>query len=69
MKLVNLLEGEPTLKNLLIRGFLGLSMLFMLAVTPSPADAQVVVRVGPSHPYHHRHYRRVYYRHGHRYYR
>lgn len=33
------------MKNLLIRGFLGLSMLFMLAVTPSPANAQVVVRV------------------------
>jgi hypothetical protein len=56
------------MKKLLIRGFLGLSMVFTLAAAaPPPADAQVVVKVGPSH-YHHR-YRHVYYRHGHRYYR
>ncbi|NYF80939.1 hypothetical protein [Granulicella arctica] len=35
---------------------------------PAPAEAQVVVRVGPHHR-HHRHHRRAYYRHGHRYYR
>jgi len=33
---------------------------------PTPAEAQVVVRVGPHHRHHHR---RAYYRHGHRYYR
>jgi hypothetical protein len=69
MKLVKFELGEPTMKNFVIRGVLGLSMLFMLAAVPTPADAQVVVKVGPSHRYHHRHYRHVYYRHGHRYYR
>jgi hypothetical protein len=56
------------MKNLLIRGILGLCLFFTLAAVPATADAQVVVRVGPTHHYHHR-YRHVYYRHGHRYYR
>jgi hypothetical protein len=57
------------MKKLLISGILGLSMVFTLAASTSePADAQVVVKVGPQHHYHHR-YRQVYYRHGHRYYR
>ena len=56
------------MKNLLARWILGLSVLFTFAAVSPPADAQVVVKVGPTHRryYHHRH---VYYRHGHRYYR
>jgi hypothetical protein len=57
------------MKNLLVRVVLCLSMLFMLTAVPTPADAQVVVKVGPSHRYHRQHYRHVYYRHGRRYYR
>ena len=53
------------MKSLLIRGILGLCVLFTMAVA---APAQVVVKVGPTHHYRHR-YRQVYYRHGHRYYR
>jgi hypothetical protein len=51
------------------RWMLGLALLFTFAVTYTPpAQAQIVVKVGPRHrrPVHHRH---VYYRHGHRYYR
>jgi hypothetical protein len=61
-------EENRTVKNLLTRWVLGLSMLFTFAALSQPADAQVVVKVGPTHRryYHHRH---VYYRHGHRYYR
>jgi hypothetical protein len=58
------------MKNLLARWILGLSILFTFAAVPQPADAQVVVKVGPTHRhYYHHHYRHVYYRHGHRYYR
>jgi hypothetical protein len=59
------------MKNLLARWILGLSMLFTFAAVSQPADAQVVVKIGPHrHYYHHHHYyRHVYYRHGHRYYR
>ena len=59
------------MKKPLTSGILGLSMLFSVGTMPEPADAQVVVKVGPTHHYHHyRHrYRHVYYRHGHRYYR
>jgi hypothetical protein len=47
---------------------LGLSMLFALGSMATPADAQVVVRVGPQHRYHHHHrYYHTYYRHGHAY--
>ncbi|HXC96482.1 MAG TPA: hypothetical protein VNU92_12340 [Edaphobacter sp.] len=56
------------MKKFLISSFLGLSLLLPLAITPASADAQVVVKVGPTHHYRHR-YRQVYYRHGHRYYR
>jgi hypothetical protein len=45
---------------------LGLSMLFALGSIATPADAQVVVKVGPQHRYYHRnhHYYHTYYRHG-----
>ena len=56
------------MKSHLTRWILGLSMLFTLGTASKPAEAQVVVKVGPTHHYHHR-YRQVYYRHGHRYYR
>jgi hypothetical protein len=57
------------MKKLLTSGILGLSMLFSVGTMPERADAQVVVKVGPTqHHYRHR-YRHVYYRHGHRYYR
>lgn len=56
-----------------------LSLLFVLPFLAGgfskPADAQVVVKIGPQHRYHyHHHYyyyyhRHVYYSHGHRYYR
>jgi hypothetical protein len=59
---------EPTMKKLLMSGILGLCSFFTLAAAPAPAEGQVVVKVGPTHHYHHR-YRHVYYRHGHRYYR
>jgi hypothetical protein len=58
------------MKNLLARWILGLSILFTFAAVSQPADAQVVVKVGPTHRhYYHHHYRHVYYSHGHRYYR
>jgi hypothetical protein len=58
------------MKSHLTRWILGLSMLFTLAAASKPADAQVVVKIGPTHRhyYHHR-YRHVYYHHGHAYYR
>ena len=58
------------MKNLLARWILGLSILFTFAAVSQPADAQVVVKVGPTHRHYYRHhYRHVYYSHGHRYYR
>jgi hypothetical protein len=58
------------MKNLLARWILGLSILFAFAAVSQPADAQVVVKVGPTHRHYYRHhYRHVYYSHGHRYYR
>ena len=58
------------MKNLLARWILGLSILFTFAAVSQPADAQVVVKVGPTHRhYYHHHSRHVYYSHGHRYYR
>jgi len=42
---------------------LGLSMLFAIGLIPTQANAQVVVKVGPQHHYHHRYYRHTYYRH------
>jgi len=49
---------------------LGLSMLFAIGSIPTQADAQVVVKVGPQHRYHHRYYHHTYYRHRyHRYQR
>ncbi len=58
------------MKSHLTGWILGLSMLFALATASKPADAQVVVKLGPTHRRsYHRHYRHVYYRHGHRYYR
>lgn len=43
---------------------LGLSMLFALGPISTEADAQVVVKIGPQHRYHHRHYyHHTYYRH------
>jgi hypothetical protein len=59
------------MKSLLARWILGLSMLFTFAAVSQPADAQVVVKIGPTHRHynhHHHYYRHVYYRHGHRYY-
>ncbi len=44
-------------------------MLFSVGAMPEPADAQVVVKVGPTHHHYRHRYRHVYYRHGHRYYR
>jgi hypothetical protein len=55
------------MKKLLIHGILGLCLFFTLAAAPAQAEGQVVVKIGPTHHYHHR-YRHVYYRHGHRYY-
>jgi hypothetical protein len=59
------------MKSHLTRWILGLSMLFAVGAASKPADAQVVVRVGPAHRhyYHHHYYRHAYYRNGHRYYR
>jgi hypothetical protein len=47
----------------------GLSMLFALGSMATPADAQVVVKIGPQHRYYHHHHRyyHTYYRHGHAY--
>jgi hypothetical protein len=61
------LLGDILMSHLIRRCMLGLALLFTVAVAyaPTPADAQVVVKVGP----HRRHHRRAYYRHGHRYYR
>jgi hypothetical protein len=60
-------------KNIFGRWILGLSLLFTFAAAATtPADAQVVVKVGPSHGryYHHgRRYHHVYYRNHRRYYR
>jgi hypothetical protein len=47
---------------------LGLSMLLAIGSIPTQADAQVVVKIGPQHQYHHRYVRHRYYRHGHSYY-
>jgi hypothetical protein len=63
-------------KILLTRWILGLVVLLTFAAAASsPAEAQVVVKVGPTHRhydhryyYHHRYYHHVSYRHGHRYY-
>jgi hypothetical protein len=59
------------MKGLFTSWVLGLCMLFSLTLTaaPTPADAQVIVKVGPQHR-HYRHYRHhYYYRNHHRYYR
>jgi hypothetical protein len=56
---------------------LAFSLLFVLPLLAGgfskPADAQVVVKIGPQHHYyHHHHYyehRHAYYSHGHWYYR
>jgi hypothetical protein len=55
------------MKARLTRWIFGLSLLLAMGVmyAPTPADAQVAVRVGPRH---HRHYHHQYYRH-HRSYR
>jgi hypothetical protein len=65
------LQGEPTLKTLLTRWVLALSMLFTftLAAAPRAAEAQVVVKVGPQRHYRHYHHHHYYYRNHHRYYR
>jgi hypothetical protein len=55
------------MKARLITFILGLSMLFALGPMATPADAQVVVRVGPQHHYYHHRYYHTYYRHGHAY--
>ena len=56
------------MKTRLITFILGLSMLFALGAVAMPADAQVVVRVGPQHRYYHHHrYYHTYYRNGHAY--
>jgi hypothetical protein len=52
------------MKTRLIAFILGLITLFAIGPMVTPADAQVVVRVGPQH--HHRYYH-TYYRHGHAY--
>lgn len=48
-------------------------LLFLAGGFSKPADAQVVVKIGPQHRYYHDHHyyehRHVYYRHGYRYYR
>jgi hypothetical protein len=55
------------MKTRLASFILGLSMLFALGLMATPTDAQVVVKIGPQHQYHHRYYRHTYYRHGHVY--
>jgi hypothetical protein len=44
------------MKLRLTRLILGLSMMFAVGAMCTPANAQVVVRVGHSRHYHHRHY-------------
>ena len=56
------------MKTRLIAFILGLISLFAVGPMVTPADAQVVVRVGPQHRYYHHHrYYHTYYRHGHAY--
>jgi hypothetical protein len=55
------------MKTRLTSFILSLSMLFALGLMATPADAQVVVKIGPQHHYHNRYYRHTYYRHGHVY--
>ena len=58
------------MKTRLITFILGLSMLFAIGPMATPAEAQVVVRVGPQHRYYHHYHHRyyhTYYRHGHAY--
>ena len=53
------------MKTRLIAFILGLITLFAIGPMATPANAQVVVKVGPQH---HRHrYYHTYYRHGHAY--
>jgi hypothetical protein len=54
------------MKTRLIAFILGLITLFAIGPMATPADAQVVVRVGPQHHSRHRYYH-TYYRHGHAY--
>jgi hypothetical protein len=59
------------MKTLLASWILGAIMLFTFTLTAAstPAEAQVVVKVGPQHR-HYRHYRHhYYYQNHHRYYR
>ncbi len=55
------------MKTRLIAFILGLITLFAVGPMVTPADAQVVVRVGPQHHYYHHRYYHTYYRHGHAY--
>jgi hypothetical protein len=55
------------MKTRLITFILGLSMLFAIGPMAMPAEAQVVVKVGPQHHYYHHRYYHTYYRHGHAY--
>jgi len=71
IELVNLPLRRTDMKTLLASWILGAIMLFTFTLTaaPTPAEAQVVVKVGPQHR-HYRHYRHhYYYQNHHRYYR
>jgi hypothetical protein len=71
IELVNLRLRRTDMKTLFASWILGAIMLFTFTLTaaPTPAEAQVVVKVGPQHR-HYRHYRHhYYYQNHHRYYR
>jgi len=56
------------MKTRLIAFILGLITLFAVGPMATPAEAQVVVKVGPQHRYYHHHrYYHTYYRNGHAY--
>ena len=72
IELVNLDVRRTDMKTLLASWALGLCMIFSFALTaaPTPAEAQVVVKVDPQYRHYRHHYRHhYYYRNHHRYYR